>query len=103
MSDQTSIYSTLAGQMGDSFREAGFGLGATWPAFQVVGMNAVLPALIRIDYIWHSREFQAVNAEVGPYLGSDHLPVEATLIFIPPSADLNVNSQSQNHENAKIG
>ena len=81
MSDQTSIYASLASQMGDSFREAGIGLGTTWPAFQVVGMNPGLPPLIRIDYIWHSRGFQAVNAEVGPYLGSDHLPVTATLRY----------------------
>ena len=27
-------------------------------------MNPGLPPLIRIDYIWHSRGFQAVNAEV---------------------------------------
>ena len=80
MSDQTSIYASLTAQMGDSFREGGVGLGTSWPAFQAAGL-AFLPALIRIDYIWHSRGFYALNAEVGPYLGSDHLPVAATLDF----------------------
>lgn len=85
MSDQTSIYTRLTQHMEDTFREAGIGLGTSWPAFQVVGLGA-LPPLIRIDYIWHSREFRALSAEVGPYLGSDHLPVEATLNLNPLSA-----------------
>ncbi len=83
MSDQTSIYGTLAPQMGDSFREVGFGFGDTWPAFQVVGLSPRLPPLIRIDYVWHSPAFHAETAKVGPYLGSDHLPVEAVLSFVP--------------------
>ena len=83
MSDQTSIYGSLASQMGDSFREVGFGFGGTWPAFQLVGLSPRLPPLIRIDYVWHSQAFHAENARVGPYLGSDHLPVEAALSFVP--------------------
>ena len=82
MSDQTSVYGSIAGQMGDSFREAGIGFGYTWPAFQNVGL-ASLPALVRIDYIWHSRDFSALSATTGPYLGSDHLPVEAALARTP--------------------
>ena len=86
MSDQTSVYASLAAQMDDSFREGGIGLGASWPAFKVAGL-AFLPPLIRIDYIWHSRRgFTTLNATVGPFLGSDHLPVETTLAFVSAMA-----------------
>jgi endonuclease/exonuclease/phosphatase (EEP) superfamily protein YafD len=38
-----------------------------------------MPPLVRIDYVWHSDDFHAVEAALGPYLGSDHLPVTAAL------------------------
>lgn len=79
MSDQTSIYGDLAAVMGDSFREAGRGLGASWPVVQALGFPGLIPPLVRIDYIWHSDEFRALEAAQGPYLGSDHLPLYANL------------------------
>lgn len=79
MSDQSGMYSDLAAVMGDSFREAGIGLGASWPAVRALGLPSIIPPLVRIDYIWHSDDFRAVDAAVGPYLGSDHLPVLASL------------------------
>ena len=81
-SDQTSMYTSLAALMGDSFRESGVGLGMSWPAFEGAGLP-FLPALMRIDYIWHSRGFSALKTIVGPYLGSDHLPIEAVLVLTP--------------------
>ena len=76
MSNQMSVYETLADRMGDSFREVGVGLGATWPAHAVTNLLRLQLPLLRIDYIWHSRAFQPNSAEVGPFLGSDHLPLK---------------------------
>ena len=79
MSDQASVYNDLAVVMGDSFREAGRGLGTCWPVAQALGFPGMIPPLVRIDYIWHSSDFRALEAAQGPYLGSDHLPLYATL------------------------
>ncbi|MBI1258401.1 MAG: hypothetical protein GC204_13100 [Chloroflexi bacterium] len=79
-SDQSLIYNDLAAVAGDSFREAGSGLGTSWPVLNAtVNLPFFVPPLMRLDYIWHSRQFQAVSASEGPYLGSDHLPMLATL------------------------
>lgn len=79
-SDNTLIYDDLAAVMRDSFRETSTGLGATWPA--AAGddpLPGAIPPLLRIDYVWHSPGLQALATEIGPDLGSDHLPVVATL------------------------
>jgi endonuclease/exonuclease/phosphatase (EEP) superfamily protein YafD len=46
-----------------------------------------LPALLRIDYVWHSPLLRPVAAETGPPLGSDHLPVVADFV-IPSTSSL---------------
>ncbi len=74
-SDQINGYSQLASVLKDSFREAGTGLGTTWPVAGVAGLPAIIPPFARLDYIWHSSAFEALSAYVGPPLGSDHLPV----------------------------
>ena len=80
MSDQSLIYNELADAMTDSYREAGRGLGASWPLLRSRdAFGSFIPPLVRIDYIWHSAHFRTLNAAMGPYLGSDHLPVYATL------------------------
>ncbi|MBZ0297772.1 MAG: endonuclease/exonuclease/phosphatase family protein [Anaerolineae bacterium] len=79
MSDNTVKYGEVAAQLDDAFREAGFGIGATWPYNEIAGFPAFVPPLLRIDYIWHSDEFRAVRATTGPQLGSDHYPVVASL------------------------
>jgi endonuclease/exonuclease/phosphatase (EEP) superfamily protein YafD len=78
-SDQTGMYRTLVAYMGDTFREAGWGFGWSWPVAGEVELPAFVPPLIRIDYIWHSKQWRAVTAAQGPELGSDHLPLYATL------------------------
>jgi endonuclease/exonuclease/phosphatase (EEP) superfamily protein YafD len=79
-SDNAVIYSEIADTMYDSFREVGIGLGASWPAETgEEGLPDFLPALVRIDYVWHSEEFYAVSAAAGPRLGSDHLPLIVSL------------------------
>ncbi|MEO8393003.1 MAG: endonuclease/exonuclease/phosphatase family protein [Chloroflexota bacterium] len=79
-SDQSLIYNDLASALGDSFREAGTGLGTSWPMLNAtLKLPLLVPPLMRIDYIWHSSQFQVVAASEGPFLGSDHLPMLATL------------------------
>jgi vancomycin resistance protein VanJ len=81
MSDASSIYASLAAQMVDSFRQGGVGLGNTWPVVRCDGLGRLVPTLLRLDYVWHSHHFQTLSAELGPLLGSDHLPVIVTLRF----------------------
>ncbi len=88
MSDQTAMYGELARTMGDSFREAGSGYGGSWPVSAMEEFTSLpdfVPALFRIDYIWHSRRFRALETWQGPELGSDHLPLAAMLELIAPA------------------
>ena len=70
----------------DAFKSAGAGSGATFPV-RPGRMRSInhrmhwvpLPAVTRIDYIWHTPDIQAVDAWVGLNVGSDHLPVVARL------------------------
>ena len=79
-SDNAVIYGELRGHMRDSFREAGWGPGVTWPAdLGDDGLPTFIPPLIRIDYVWHSDHFRALSAQTGPRLGSDHLPLRVSL------------------------
>lgn len=83
LSDWAAPYWDIAAQMTDSFREAGIGLGGSWPRVHIQGQYIPLfPAVVRIDYVWHSAHFRAVEAVQGPYLGSDHLPLVVTLELI---------------------
>lgn len=79
-SDNTLMYDEMAAFMRDSFRETSAGLGATWPAS--VGDDPLppfIPPMLRIDYVWHSADLRALATATGPDIGSDHLPVIATL------------------------
>lgn len=81
-SDHTATYQQLADQLNDSFMEAGSGLGKSWPVSTARGIPGIIPPLVRIDYIWHSAGFEAQHAEVGPPIGSDHLPIMAELVLV---------------------
>jgi endonuclease/exonuclease/phosphatase (EEP) superfamily protein YafD len=75
MSQHTITYSSVAVAMTDSFRRTESGLGATFPA-----TLSIIPPLLRIDYVWYQRNaFRAIDTQVGPHLGSDHLPVIADI------------------------
>ncbi|MEO8609499.1 MAG: endonuclease/exonuclease/phosphatase family protein [Chloroflexota bacterium] len=76
MTDQTGDYQRIAAQFGDSYREVGWGLGFSFPD---LGQQILLA---RIDYVFHSRDFQAVEARVWPTSGgSDHRPLFVTLAY----------------------
>lgn len=54
----------------------GFGLARSWP-------SQFAPVGIRIDHCWLSPQWRSVSAEIGPSLGSDHLPLIADLSLQP--------------------
>jgi vancomycin resistance protein VanJ len=71
----SEAYAAMLPGFGDSFAEAGWGLGHTMRAPLVR-----VPAL-RLDYVWHTPELRAVEARLGADTGSDHLPVVARLAW----------------------
>lgn len=81
LSEFTPGYRLWSERLTDSFREAGIGFGTTWPVFERYGLPSVLPPLVRLDYIWHTSSLRAISTTIGSYLGSDHLPVSATIQF----------------------
>jgi endonuclease/exonuclease/phosphatase (EEP) superfamily protein YafD len=85
--DQSVAYATVASVLTDSWREAGWGPGHTFPGaaspgssrLRIVGI-LVPKWLIRIDYIFHSPQWRAHEAWIGPWDGiSDHRPVVVRL------------------------
>ena len=81
------VYRTLSTHLVDAFREAGWGLGHTYPATGGHFWGTPYPnRLVRIDHIFHSDEWRAEAAWVGEWDGfSDHRPVVARLRL--PRAD----------------
>jgi vancomycin resistance protein VanJ len=85
--DQSVAYATLASVLADSWREVGWGPGHTFPGADSPGssrhrvVGILIPKwLIRIDYIFHSPQWRAREARIGPWDGvSDHRPVVARL------------------------
>lgn len=58
----------------------GFGLHRSWPA-------QFAPLAIRIDHCLLSSHWRSVSADIGPWLGSDHLPLITDLqLQAPPTA-----------------
>jgi endonuclease/exonuclease/phosphatase (EEP) superfamily protein YafD len=86
MSEHAVIYGEIAACMEDAFREAGVGWGGSWPISIVDELPAFVPPLLRVDYVWHSSHFRAVEAVRGLKLGSDHLPFYATFEVLTTSA-----------------
>jgi endonuclease/exonuclease/phosphatase (EEP) superfamily protein YafD len=87
--DQNTSYQLVAGVLRDSWREAGWGLGHTFPSnnlntrptLSVAGLYPMM-WLVRIDYIFHSSHWRAVSAELGNWDGfSDHRPVIVKLVL----------------------
>src|SRR5262245_14714797 len=85
--DQSVAYATVAGVLADSWREVGWGPGHTFPGADSPGSSRhrvagiLVPKwLIRIDYIFHSPQWQAIEAWIGPWDEvSDHRPALARL------------------------
>jgi len=85
--DQSTAYAILVEQLGDSWRERGWGPGHTFPGSVFIGERVpgfsriVFPFwFIRIDYIFHSKDWRVCAVRTGPWDGvSDHRPVVARL------------------------
>jgi endonuclease/exonuclease/phosphatase (EEP) superfamily protein YafD len=88
--DLNDSYSIVTEHLFDTWREVGSGLGNTFPGASrssspgskrpdILGVE--LPQwLIRIDYVFCSSDWQAIDARIGPWDGySDHRPVIAEL------------------------
>jgi endonuclease/exonuclease/phosphatase (EEP) superfamily protein YafD len=86
LTPRSGSYQMLADRLTDSFDAAGTGSGLTWPVAAVYDLPDFLPALLRIDYILHSGHFQSQAAAVINGVGSDHLPVTASLAYAPEAA-----------------
>lgn len=71
MTDQSDDYARITDHFSDAFREAGYGMGFTYPASGVR-----LPfALFRLDYVFYSNGIDALEAERLSAGSSDHHPV----------------------------
>lgn len=81
LTDQNAGYRLVAARLNDAHRRAGWGWGHTWQADRRGYAGLPLPSrLLRLDYVWYSDHWRAVDAHVGAWDGqSDHLPVVATL------------------------
>ena len=83
----TAVRALRQAGLRDAFQDAGWGLGATWPATLRGGalpeglqrIAAWRLPLVRIDYVWHTRPFRAERAWAAPGVGTDHRPVIADL------------------------
>lgn len=64
------VYRTMRDDLKDAFEEAGVGFGGTY--------NGRLPSF-RIDYIFHSPQFDAYNFKRFPLNYSDHFPIIVTI------------------------
>lgn len=78
-SEWSPIYELLDQYLIDAFRATAGGLGATWPAGASEELPAILPPILRLDYVWLSTELRPTQAFVGPNLGSDHLPLTVVI------------------------
>ncbi len=85
--DQSTAYAIMTRHLTDAWREAGWGPGHTMTALFLhhqfkIGDVYLLPWLLRIDYVFHSRHWQAKSARVGLWDGqSDHRPVIVSLVL----------------------
>jgi endonuclease/exonuclease/phosphatase (EEP) superfamily protein YafD len=75
---RNDAYYAVTRTLADSWREAGWGPGHT---FTVLSLPHK-PLLVRIDYVFHSAEWQATSAWVAPWDGaSDHRALVARLVL----------------------
>jgi len=78
MTDQSPGYGQLTRRLGDSYGETGWGFGHTFPDQEARSIPMPFP-LLRIDYIFHSRDIMANWSYVGDRGGPNHRFVVAGL------------------------
>jgi endonuclease/exonuclease/phosphatase (EEP) superfamily protein YafD len=87
--DRSTAYAVLTNSLADAWRTAGWGLGHTFPGAASAGSArpaiAGIPVpmwLVRLDYVFHSDDWQTLAVWIGPWDGiSDHRPVAAKLLL----------------------
>lgn len=81
MTDQTEDYAHVAANYADAYRAVGWGMGFTFPNFKNTRFGLdFMPALARIDYIFHDPNFTPLTARVwSDSGGSDHYPIYVEL------------------------
>jgi len=81
--DQSEVYTLLSSQLTDAHQAAGWGFGHTFPAYSGRFRRVPIPPRqIRIDMIFYSAHFVALQSWVSPSAGeSDHLPVLAKIAW----------------------
>ena len=80
LADRQPFYRVFSRQLGDAHREAGWGLGYTYPSDGAYGLP--LFPLARIDYVLHDRAWAASSVTVRATPGSDHRSVVADLVLL---------------------
>lgn len=86
---QSTAYRIMTANMKDAWQEAGFGLGHTFPGSDIPGSSRtkigewyVPQWLVRIDYVFYTSEFQAVDVYLAPFDQlSDHRGVVTELAW----------------------
>lgn len=82
---QNTAYKIVTSTLTDSWMEAGWGPGFSFPGGVSRGLaGADFPTwAIRIDYVFHSSHFRATEAHIGSWDGwSDHRPVVVQLVLV---------------------
>ncbi len=86
----SDAYKIMTSDLHDSWREAGFGFGHTFPGSKVLGSSRPvvfgIPSpqwLVRIDYIFHTNRWRALSSRIAQFDGvSDHRGVVAILDWV---------------------
>lgn len=86
-SDRMAVINRYRAILTDSFREAGWGFGFTFP-YQKRFDSIEVPSLVRLDYIFHDSSWRATQAWNGQADGSDHRYVVADLILKGDSSSM---------------
>lgn len=83
MAEHSRAYRLLSRQLTDAFREAGNGLGFTFPQDVWIGGWQVPGPFVRLDYIFHSTDLMTRHVVVTCSGASDHCLVTADLMLRP--------------------
>ena len=76
MTEYSPDYHLIRARLVDAYRAVGWGFGHTYPSF--LSFPKPLPApwpVVRLDYVWLSRQLEPISARLGRSDGSDHHPV----------------------------
>jgi vancomycin resistance protein VanJ len=90
LTDLSEDYAHITARYGDTYWEVGWGMGFTFPDFsqpqalpRFLSNTTALPPFIRLDYIFHNKGVQPLEAQVWPdAAGSDHRPLYARLALV---------------------